>query len=240
MTKVVAEIGINHGGNFNKAIEMIKAAKECGAKTAKFQYYMTDTLCLNRDCYSAYNILEKNKMHPQWIKPLKAECDRVGIEFSCTTFCEYTAEDIAPYVKEFKVASPEVCNPKFIKALAAYGKPIIVSTGKATYEDLDRVFDITDKVTILYCVSKYPALPEEYDLEEMNRLVSRYRCKVGLSDHTQGLKVSIEAAQAGVAMIERHFKLDNNCVDAEVSLMPYELKDLCRQVKELNRNRYVL
>lgn len=235
MTKIVAEIGINHGGDFNKAMAMVQEAKRCGAHSAKFQFYLTDTLCLQRDCFGAYNILDKNKMHPQWIPYLKKECDRLGIEFSCTAFCKYSAEEIAPYVKSFKVASPEVCDTAYIKELAAYGKPIIISTGKANYDDLDRVFDITSRVTILYCVSKYPADRDDYDLSELDRLRERYSCPVGLSDHTQGIELAKIAAERGVAMIEKHFKVDDECVDAVVSITPLELAELCRTAKVLDR-----
>lgn len=233
MTKLIAEIGINHGGNFNRAMEMIQEAKRCGADAAKFQFYLTDTLCLNRDCFGAYKILEQNMMHAGWIPLLKKECDRLKIEFACTPFCEYSAEEIAPYVRSFKVASPEVCDIKLIKKLAAYGKPLILSTGKASFADLDRVFDVTGNVTLLYCESKYPATPEDYHLGAIDILKERYHCPVGLSDHTQGLTVSKAALEKNICMIERHFKLNDNCVDAAVSITPKELSELTRCVRIL-------
>ena len=220
------------------AIEMIQKSKQCGADTAKFQYYITDTLCLNRNCFEAYKILEKNKMHPSWIPLLKAECDRLHIEFACTAFCEYSAEEIAPYVESFKVASPEVCNISFIKNLASYGKPLILSTGKASIEALDNVFEITNNVILLYCVSKYPAVKSDYDLNVISELRKRYNCPVGLSDHTQGVELACEAIEKhNVCMIEKHFKLNNDCVDAIVSISPAELSYLCSCMGRFNRNK---
>jgi len=225
--QLIAEIGLNHNGRFDVAIEMIKAAKYAGADIVKFQYFLTDILCLNRNDFSAYALLDKIKMHEQWIPLLKAECDRSGVEFLCTVFCKYSAEAIAPYVKRFKIASPEACNLEFIKEVAKYGIPLILSTGKATQEQLDRIFDnVQNDITLLYCVSKYPALPDDIRLEEIDRLRKRYRCKVGYSDHTQGIKKSIEAYKLGAAIIERHFKLNEACCDAVVSLNQHEFKKL--------------
>lgn len=242
MTKVVAEIGINHGGNFNKAITMIQEAKRCGAHAVKFQYYLTEMLCANRNVYDSatVKVLEKNRMHPGWLPLLKAECDRLHIEFACTAFCKFSAEEIAPYVKSFKVASPEVCDLKFIKQLANYGMPLILSTGKADYAMLDKIKgSIGNDVTLLYCVSQYPAMDEDYKMEELSRLQNRYGyCwRIGLSDHTQGLITVKAALGEGIDMVEKHFKVDNNCVDAAVSIMPNEMTQLCTLVKDWNKYR---
>lgn len=227
-TKIVAEAGLNHNGDFSQAKEMIRVAKECGAHVVKFQYFDVDVMCLNRDDFSNYDRLKRLCPRPQWIPLLKKECDRVGIEFACTPFCEYSAQDIAPFVKSFKVASPEVCNTVFVSKLASYGKPLILSTGKATQNELDYIFRaITDNVVLLYCVSKYPAVASDYDLDMIAKLCDRYHVPVGLSDHTQDILLSIEAIRAGACMVERHFKIEEDCIDSAVSLNPSQLKELC-------------
>jgi len=235
-TKIVAEAGLNHNGEFPKALEMIKVAKECGCDAIKFQYFDPDILCVNRNDFTNYNLLKKICPRPQWIPLLKKECDRARIEFACTVFCKYSAQDVAPYVKSFKVASPEVLDIPFLKELAAYKKTLVLSTGKATFDDLDRVFrEVTDNVILLYCVSKYPAEVDDYSVGMVDRLRERYKVPIGISDHTRDIDFSIAAADKGVFMIEKHFKCDEDCVDAAVSLNPAQLAELTRAVRHIDR-----
>lgn len=232
---IISEIGLNHGGNLNKAIDMIHIAKECGADTCKFQYFLVDILCADRNDYSAYDLLKKLCPKPQWIPILADECKRAGLEFLCTVFCKYSAEEIEPYVKRFKIASPEAANLEFVKHVAWYGKPLVVSTGKVTYEQLDAIFDaVTVPITLLYCRSLYPALPSDYDLEEIDRLRKRYSCKVGLSCHCAGILNAINAVKKHKAdVIEKHFMLknDNKCVDSKVSLEPDEFLKMTQIIR---------
>ena len=164
---------------------------------------------------------------------MKQECDRCNLEFSCTAFCKWSAEIIAPYVKSFKIGSLEVPDMDFIKNVAAYGKPLILSCGKVTYEQLDRIFDVVDnEIILLYCVVKYPCSPDEVDLSEMDRLRKRYHCKVGFSDHTKSISKAIEAADKGAYLIEKHFMLeDGNAIDAAVSLTPSDFLKMTRRIK---------
>ena len=229
--EIIAEAGINHNGSLDTAIELIRQAKLADCDVVKFQYYIPEILCVDRECYNAYDILNKNKMHYQWLPILKNECDRQGIEFLCTAFCKFTVEDVEPYVKRFKIASPEV-RYGFVTEVAKYGKPLILSTGKVTQEELDKIMTIDADITLLYCISKYPALPSDYNLNEIERLRKRYRCKVGLSCHCVGIKNAIEAAkQHNADIIEKHFMLDKNCVDSEVSLLPHELNKLTNIIR---------
>lgn len=228
---VIAEIGLNHGGKFNKAVEMIHAAAESGARAAKFQYYLTDTLCLNRNCFENYKLLDSVRMHPQWIPPLARECKICGVEFLCTAFCRYSCEEIAPYVRRFKIASPEACDLDFVRHVASYGKPVILSTGMITQKQLDAVMEaVTVPVVLLYCVSKYPAAASDYNLDEITRLHERYRVPVGISDHTNGIRLAIEASEQGAFLIEKHFMIERGCVDEAVSIMPRDMKKLTEVV----------
>lgn len=228
MTEIIAEAGVAHGGNYNRALDYIYAIRDIGVKIAKFQFYYTDTLCLNRNDFSAYDLLNKIRMHPSWIPMLAKECDRYGIEFMCSSFCRYSAEEIAPYVKRFKIASPEACNLDFVKYVSSFGKPLIISTGKLSDAQLDTVFSaIGNPITLLYCVSKYPSSVSDYDLSNIDRLRDKYKCPVGISDHSKGISVSINAVkQHGAVMVEKHIKLDNKCVDGIVSLYPAEFQKM--------------
>jgi len=235
--EIIAEVGLNHGGNLNKALEMTRVAKECGASIVKFQFYYTDVLCVNRNCFDAYKLLDKIRMRPQWIPILADECKQQGVEFLCTAFCKYSIETIAPYVQRFKIASPEVANLEFVKHVASYGKPLILSNGKITLEGLEKIFDVVSvPISILLCVSKYPAAIGEYDLTDIHKLKKHFKCPVGLSDHTQGLSLSIKAAEMGADIIERHFMTDKSAVDVAVSLMPNEFLKLTDIIRRKNGN----
>jgi len=232
---IICEIGLNHGGDLNKALDMIRVANECGATIAKFQYYLTDVLCVDRGCFDAYKLLDKIRLRPQWIPILAEECKRQGLEFLCTSFCRYSAEEIEPHVSRFKIASPEVQNLSFLKQVASYGKPLILSTGHVSDKQLDEIFDtITVPITLLYCKSLYPAVPGDYELKEIDRLRKRYGCKVGLSCHCKGFKTALDAVEKhGADIIEKHFMLknDNKCVDFVVSLEPDEFLKMTKIIR---------
>jgi sialic acid synthase SpsE len=227
MTKVICEAGLNHNGNFNKALDMISAAKTAGADIVKFQFYYPDTICLNRNDFSAYKLLDKVKMHPSWINPLADECKRLGLEFLCTAFCRFSVQEINPFVKRFKIASLEASNINFVKMVAEFGKPLIISTGKISDRELDNIFkNVLNDITLLYCVSKYPAAVGDYDLSEMERLHKKYGVPVGLSDHTPGIRLSLQAAEKNACIVEKHFTTTSDCVDKEVSLFPQDFKKM--------------
>jgi sialic acid synthase SpsE len=233
--EIISEIGLNHGGNLERALEMIRISKECGANVAKFQFYYPDILCANRNCFDSYKLLDKIKMHPSWIPFLAAECKRWGIEFLCTAFDRFSAEAIEMYIKRFKVASPEVADLNYLKFLAVFEKPLILSTGKVTSEQLDRIFDeIKVPIELLYCISKYPALPSDYKLSEIKRLKKRYGCKVGVSCHCAGIKNALDAVDKGADIVEKHFTLTNDTVDAAVSIYPGDMKKMCEIIRRNN------
>jgi sialic acid synthase SpsE len=233
MAQIISECGINHGGSLDVAIEMIRASKECGAQVVKFQHYLTEILCFNRNDFNSHNILEKNKMHVHWLPYLKEESDRLGVEFLCTPFCKFSAEDINPFVERFKIASPEVCDIEFVKHISEFGKPMIISNGKADEKTLDEIYyTIYNKITLLYCKSIYPSKPSDYDLTEIRRLKERYPLwHIGLSSHCLNINLSIEAAKMGATIIEHHFKLNDKCVDAAVSLNPRQMKKLSYELE---------
>jgi sialic acid synthase SpsE len=235
---IIAEIGLAHDGKLNKAIDMIRIAKEFGARTCKFQYYLVDFLCADRNDYAAYDLLKRLCPKPQWIPILADECERQGLEFLCTAFCKYSAEEIEPYVKRFKIASPEAANLDFVKHVAGYGKPLIISTGKVTDEQLDAIFDaVTVPITLLYCRSLYPASISDYNLSEIDRLRKRYKCKVGISCHCAGICNAIDAVKKhGAEVVEKHFmmKNDDKCVDFKVSLEP----DTFLKMTQIIRGKY--
>ena len=233
MIDIIAEACLNHNGDLNTAIELIRASKECGATTVKFQYYQTDLLCANRNCFDSYKLLDKIRMRPQWIPILAEECGKT--EFLCTVFDIYGAEQIEPYVSRFKIASPEAQNLTFLKQVASFGKPLVISTGKVNDEQLDRIFDeIKVPISLLYCKSLYPALPSDYKLSEIKRLKKRYGCKIGISCHCPGIKNALDAVDKGAEIVEKHIKLNDDCVDSAVSILPADMKKLTEIIRRNN------
>ena len=218
-------------GNLDKALDMIRVATGCKADTVKFQFYYTDILCTNRNSFDAYKLLDRMRMRPQWIPMLADECRRWGVEFLCTPFCKYSAEQIEPYVKRFKIASPEAKDLNFIKQVASFGKPLIVSTGKIGDAEIEKILDVDVPVSLLICVSKYPALPTDYNLSEIKRLKKKFGVSVGISCHCMGIKNALDAVDLGADIVEKHFMTDPNCVDSAVSLMPADFKKMAEIIR---------
>jgi sialic acid synthase SpsE len=233
--EIISEIGLNHGGSLEKAMEMIRISKECDCQTVKFQFYNVDLLCANRNCFESYKLLDKIKMRPGWIPYLAAECKRWGIEFLVTVFDRFGAEQLADYVTRYKIASPEAANITFLKQVASFGKPLLISTGKVDDEKLDRIFDeIQTPISLLYCISKYPALPSDYKLSEIKRLKKRYSVPVGVSCHCPGIKNALDAVDKGADIVEKHFTLTSDTVDAAVSIYPDDMKKMCEIIRRNN------
>jgi sialic acid synthase SpsE len=238
--EIIAEIGLNHMGDLNKALDMIRIAKECGADIAKFQFYYTDILCVNRNCFDSFKLLDKIRLRPQWIPIIANECKRQNVEFLCTCFDKFSAEEISGYVKRFKIASPEAADLNFVKQVAEFGKPLIISTGKIDDDQIKRILNEVDvPVTLLYCVSKYPSRPGDYKLSEIKRLKKKFHVPVGLSCHCVGIKNALDAVDMhGAEMVEKHFMLsDEKCVDAAVSLLPSDFTKMCEIIRRNNGKR---
>ena len=236
--EIIAEIGLNHNGDLNRALDMIRIAKECGTDIVKFQFYYTDILCVNRNCFDSFKLLDKIRMRPQWIPILAEECKRQNLEFLCTCFDKFSAEEINPFVERFKIASPEATDLNFVKQVAEFGKPLIISTGKIDDAQIKNILNEVDvPVTLLYCVSKYPSQPSDYKLSEIKRLKKKFHVPVGLSCHCAGIKNALDAVDMGADIVEKHFKIDEKCVDAAVSLLPSDFTKMCEFIRRNNGKR---
>jgi pseudaminic acid synthase len=248
---IIAEVSANHGQDFNRAVEMIKKAKECGADAVKFQCYKPDTMTL--DCDNKYFQVE----HPQWsgqtlyelykkaytpwewFPKLKETAEKEGILFFATTF-DKSSTDFLENLKVpiHKIASFELVDLPLIEYTAKTKKPLIISTGMGSMEEIKEAVDIAKKqgvedLTLLKCVSSYPAEPEEINLKTLPDMEERFDCKIGLSDHTLGIGISIAAVALGAKVIEKHFTLsrDIKTPDSFFSIEPDELKKLVKNVR---------
>lgn len=216
MTKIIAELSSNHGGDLCRCLDMIAAAKKAGCWAAKFQLYRPEDL---PDFDSKSNII----VPKSWIPHLLAKGDHLNMVVFASVFAPWAVDVLGQYgCIYFKVASPESTRladyRKLANQLHAWSENIFVSSGRADWEAMREIFPIA---RALYCKAGYPATLDIDDVQFMAKNA------MGFSDHTAGILGSLAMAAAGAQYIEKHFKLDDNCVDAAFSLNPDQMKVLC-------------
>jgi N,N'-diacetyllegionaminate synthase len=243
---IVAEAGMNHDGSLGNAIRLAEIAAECGADAVKFQLHDVTAETIRNappppyfTHESRWEYFERTAFSDeQWVT-LKAACERAGVEFLCSPFSlEALTRLEALGVGRHKVGSGEVTNLELVRAAAATGKPVLLSSGMSSWAELDEaVAAAGDDVTILQCTSAYPTPPERVGLNLLAELRERYGKPVGLSDHTLGLHAAFAAVALGAEVIEKHFTLSREMYgpDAALSLEPYELEELVDGIREIER-----
>ena len=241
---LVAEISANHCGNINLAKKLIKCAKDNGADAAKLQTYTADTMTIqsNKKYFKIKNGLWKgydlwnlyNEAHTplEWHKKLFDYGKKLGITIFSTPFDE-TAVNLLEKLKcpMYKVASFEITDLLLIKKISQTKKPIIISTGMASMEEIELAYRTAKNygakdITLLYCVSNYPSKNTDFNLNNIKILKNKFKCRVGLSDHSKDNRVAIAAIAAGAEMVEKHIALDKQKrgLDIEFSLKGKEIK----------------
>jgi pseudaminic acid synthase len=248
---IIAEVSANHGQNFNRAIAMIKKAKECGADAVKFQCYTPDTLTIDaKNEYfrikhgkwggqTLYQLYQKTYTPWKWFKKLKEVADDIGIKFFATVFDTRSVDFLEELDVAFhKIASFELVDLPLIEYTAKTRKPLILSTGMASLPEIKDAVGTAIKagareVILLKCVSSYPARPEEMNLRTIPDLKKRFKVPVGLSDHTLGIGVSLAAVSLGAQIVEKHFILTRKIKtpDSFFSIEPQELKSLVENIR---------
>lgn len=243
---VIAEISANHGQSFSRAVSLIKAAKKSGADAVKFQVYTPDTMTLdvnskyfkikhpNWGGQTLYDLYKKAYTPWSWFKKLKRISDDLGIVFFAAAFDKAAVDLLEELgVCMHKVASFELVDLPLIEYMAKTKKPIILSTGMANLIEIREAITVARRggvhnITLLKCISNYPADPKDMNLKTIPDMKKRFGCPVGLSDHTLGIGVSLAAVALGAVMIEKHFTLSRkiNTSDNFFSIEPKELKDL--------------
>ena len=240
----VAEISANHCGNINLAKKLIKCAKDNGADAVKLQTYTADTMTIqsNKKYFKIKNGLWKgydlwnlyNEAHTplEWNKKLFDYGKKLGITIFSTPFDE-TAVNLLEKLKcpMYKVASFEMTDLLLIKKISQTKKPIIISTGMASMEEIELAYRTAKNygakdITLLYCVSNYPSKNIDFNLNNIKILKNKFKCRVGLSDHSKDNRVAIAAIAAGAEVVEKHIALDKQKrgLDIEFSLKGKEIK----------------
>ncbi|CAG9296145.1 pseudaminic acid synthase [Celerinatantimonas diazotrophica] len=249
---IIAEMSTNHGGSLTRAKEIIHAAAECGADAIKLQTYTADTLTLNSSLphfqltdglwagQSLYELYEKVAMPWEWHQPLLEEAQKANITLFSSPFDRSAVEFLEQLdVPAYKIASAEIIEVELIEAVAATGKPVIISTGGAAIGDIQRAINImkahdNPNLCLLKCTSAYPAPYDSMNLTTIAHLAQWSGCPVGLSDHSLGISVPVTAVALGACVIEKHFMLDksHDTADQAFSLDPSEFAQMVQSVRQ--------
>ena len=249
---IIAEISANHNGDLNRAMQTIEMAKSCGADAVKIQTYTADTMTVDCDKedfqihgglwdgYNLYKLYEWAQTPYEWHKPIFDHARKIGITLFSTPFDE-TAVDLLEdlNVPAYKIASFEAVDLPLIEYVANTGKPMIISTGMASLEEISEAVETARQrgckdLVLLHCISSYPAPVEQSNLRTIPDLAQRFDVLSGLSDHTLGTTVSVSSVALGACVIEKHVTLsrDDKGPDSEFSLEPDEVEKLCVETKE--------
>jgi pseudaminic acid synthase len=246
---IIAELSANHNGRLETALRIVRAAKAAGADAVKLQTYTPDSITLRAETddftirgglwggRTLYELYAEAHMPWEWHKPLFDEARGLGIQIFSSPF-DRTAVDLLEDLgaPAYKIASFEAIDLPLIRYVAATRKPMIISTGMATSEEIEEAIDAArsggcEQLAILHCVSGYPAPAEDYNLRTLPDLAARFGVLTGLSDHTIGNTTAIAAVALGACIIEKHITLDRAAggPDDSFSSQPEEFADLCRQ-----------
>jgi len=248
-TFVIAEAGSNHNGDLEIAKELIDVAADAGADAVKFQTFRAEDLYVDdRDMVddpeeSTYNLLESLELPYEWIPELHDYCRSKGVYFMSSSFDERSTQEIAEYVPAFKVASFTLSHHPFLEDLAAYDKPIILSTGAHEQEEVEEAVQVlqennVENFALLHCVSSYPTPLDEINVRAVETLGREFDTVVGFSDHTTDPATAPAAAVAlGASIVEKHFTLDKDMEgpDHSFALEPDELREMVTQIRKTER-----
>ena len=255
-TFIIAELSANHMNDFDIAVKTIEAMADAGADAVKFQTFTPDTITI--DCNNEYfhikqgtvwdgqilhELYEDAYMPWDWQPKLKKVAEDLGLIVFSSPFDKTSVDFLEDMdVPAYKIASFEITDIPLIEYVASKGKPIIISTGIASLEDIELAVKTcleanNDKIALLKCTSSYPAPFEEINLNTIPDIKNKFGVVVGLSDHTLGGEVSTTAVALGASIIEKHFILDRNMggPDSEFSMEPHEFKAMVDSIRNVEK-----
>lgn len=255
-TLIIAEAGVNHNGSIEMAKQLIDAAAVAGVDYVKFQTFKAEKL-VTKDAKQAdyqqrnaaddsqYSMLKKLELSEAQHEELIAYCMEKGVKFLSTAFDMESVEYLHSLrLGLWKIPSGEITNYPYLKAIAQYGKPVILSTGMCEMEDVQNAVDVLckhglkkEQITVLHCNTEYPTPMQDVNLKAMQEIKDAIGVKVGYSDHTQGIEVPIAAVALGAEVIEKHFTLDRTLPgpDHKASLEPNELKAMVDAIRNIEQ-----
>lgn len=252
---IIAEAGVNHNGDIDMAKRLIDVAAEAGADYVKFQTFSAERLT-TRDAAKAeyqkrndgeadsqYDMLKRLELSEAMHHELIEHCTNLKIAFFSTGFDIESLDFLNGLgLPLFKIPSGEITNLPYLRHIGSLGKPLILSTGMATLNEIGAALDVLeqagtsrDAITVLHCTTDYPAAMSDVNLRAMLAIKGKFGVKVGYSDHTQGIEVAIGATALGAQLIEKHFTLDRTLPgpDHKASLEPSELKAMVAAIRNI-------
>lgn len=255
-TFIIAELSANHNGSLQTALDSIKAAKECGANAIKLQTYTADTLTLNSrnedfmisggtlwDGRNLYELYQEAYTPWEWHKELFDYARSLDIDIFSTPF-DKTAVDFLEILNPsaYKIASFEITDYELVRYTASKQKPIIISTGIATIDEIQDVVNIcksvgNENIILLKCTSEYPAPLNEANLKTISNMKETFGVEVGFSDHTLGIVAPVVAVTLGAKVIEKHFIIDKSIggADCGFSMDKKEFKQMVEAIRDAEK-----
>lgn len=247
---VIAEMSANHGGSLDNALKIVNEVAKAGADCLKIQTYTADSLTIDCDNdyfkikgglwdgYKLYDLYKEAGTPYEWQSRIKEECDKNGIDFLSTPF-DVDAVDFLEGIgcEAYKIASFELVDIPLIEYVASKGKPVIMSCGMASIEDIQDAIDAcyrqnNNKIILLKCCSEYPANWEDMHLGNIPDMINRFQVPVGLSDHSEGSIADIVAVSMGACVIEKHVKLEKvESADSKFSMTTDEFAVMVKNVR---------
>lgn len=256
---IIAEAGVNHNGSIDVAKQLIDKAAEAGADIIKFQTFKSEKLVSKSARQAEYqkrnigskaddsqlNMLKKLELSQEDHEELMQYCQQKGIKFFSTAF-DMDSIDYLHFLHMglWKIPSGEITNFPYIRKIAQYGEPVILSTGMCEMDDICAAMNVLikfgvkrEQITILHCNTEYPTPFEDVNLKAMIALKDEFKVEVGYSDHTKGIEVPIAAVALGATVIEKHFTLDRNMEgpDHKASLEPDELRAMVCAIRNIEK-----
>lgn len=256
---IIAEAGVNHNGSIDVAKQLIDKAAGAGADIIKFQTFKSEKLVSKSARQAEYqkrnigskaddsqlNMLKKLELSQEDHEELMQYCQQKGIKFFSTAF-DMDSIDYLHFLHMglWKIPSGEITNFPYIRKIAQYGEPVILSTGMCEMDDICAAMNVLikfgvkrEQITILHCNTEYPTPFEDVNLKAMIALKDEFKVEVGYSDHTKGIEVPIAAVALGATVIEKHFTLDRNMEgpDHKASLEPDELRAMVCAIRNIEK-----
>jgi len=251
---IIAEAGSNHNRDFDNACRLIDVAVEAGADAVKFQIFSAEAIYskktpmatylkkekLAKDNETLWDVIKRIEIPRHWTPDLMAYCQKKGIMFLSTPFDLTAVDELeSAGVEAYKVASFEITHLPMLRKISVTGKPIILSTGMASLEDIEVALDAIraagkSEVVLLHCAIAYPPKFENINLRAMDTMKQAFQVPVGFSDHTMGHVTDVAAVARGACIIEKHFTLsrDQEGPDHPFSLEPHELKEMINAIRQ--------
>jgi pseudaminic acid synthase len=253
---IVAELSANHRQNFDEAVRLIEAAKEAGADAVKLQTYTPDTMTIDCDDerfrhgndslwegQTLYELYQKAYMPWEWQPKLKKIANELGLELFSSAYDPSSVAFLESMdVPAYKISSFELIDLPLIRLAAKTGKPVILSTGMGTLDEIEQGVTAArsegaQEIVLLKCASAYPADPSTLNLVTLQHLAATFNLPCGLSDHSQGSAVAAGAVALGACLIEKHFKLEieSSTVDGPFSMSPQEFRKMVDDVRTMEK-----